>query len=75
MDSRIQKAIELLICNFDQPLAVATLAHHFALSASQFAHLFRDEIGATPARCLRLIRLANAAGGETGEGGHTDRRY
>jgi AraC-like DNA-binding protein len=43
-----------------QPLSLPGLASRVNLSPSRFSHLFRQELGASPARYLRDLRLDSA---------------
>jgi transcriptional regulator GlxA family with amidase domain len=46
--------------NLRRPLSVATLARRAAMSPRNFARLFREEIGTTPARHIEDLRLEAA---------------
>ena len=60
MDSRIAHVIEHMETTIADPLSVPKLAALAELSASRFAHLFRDEVGKPPARYLRELRMERA---------------
>jgi AraC family transcriptional regulator, arabinose operon regulatory protein len=56
-DPRIQAAVTHMRQHLQQRLSVAALAHVTGLSPERFAHLFRQETGATPMRVLTGLRL------------------
>jgi AraC family transcriptional regulator of arabinose operon len=60
MDGRVRAAIEIMDRELAAPLSVTELARRMNLSASRFAHLFRQETGCGPARFLRQLRLDRA---------------
>lgn len=55
--ARIQKSIQFIQAHFADPLSVAGLAGHAAMSPSHFAHSFRQVAGVSPMRYLRDVRL------------------
>lgn len=59
-DERIRKAIEILSNNFEKKIDVDTVAKKIGMSASRFAHLFKEEIGETPMSFRESIRLERA---------------
>jgi AraC family transcriptional regulator, arabinose operon regulatory protein len=59
-DPRITWALDHLAAHLAEPLRVATLAACVNLSPSGFAHLFRREVGTSPARYLRDERMRRA---------------
>jgi AraC family transcriptional regulator of arabinose operon len=59
-DPRIQCAVEIISQGYRRRINLAELALTVGLSVSHFAHLFRREIGVSPARFLRELRLRQA---------------
>ena len=59
-DVRIQAAIDLIGSNRDKPVGVPDLARAVGLSISYFSHLFRDNVGVSPAKFLRDFRMRQA---------------
>jgi AraC family transcriptional regulator, arabinose operon regulatory protein len=60
-DPRISLALEAMGTNPIGPHTVGSLAEMVHMSPSRFAHLFTTEVGLSPMRTLRLIRLQHAA--------------
>lgn len=60
MDKRIKQSISLMQINLVKPLSVAKLAKSQKMSASRFAHLFREEVNITPIHYFKKLRLARA---------------
>jgi AraC-like DNA-binding protein len=60
MGSRIANADRRIQERMSEPLTVAMLAQEFNLSASRFAHLFREEFGVAPMRYLQVQRMLRA---------------
>jgi len=60
MDVRIRCAVDLITSNHDKPLGVPDLARAVGLSVSYFSHLFRDNVGVSPAKFLRDFRMREA---------------
>lgn len=60
LDSRVQRAIELVIANKQGPVTVAGLAQVAGLSVSYFAHLFLRDFGVSPARFVKDERIREA---------------
>jgi AraC family transcriptional regulator of arabinose operon len=60
MDWRVRTAIDGMLRDIDRPLAVSELARRMNLSRSRLTHLFRTEVGCSPARYLRQARLDRA---------------
>ena len=60
VDDRIQRVMDLIINNYDKPLSVPDLARAAGMSVSRFSHLFRDNVGVSPARFLRDYRMREA---------------
>jgi transcriptional regulator GlxA family with amidase domain len=59
-DVRVQRAIELIGLNYGKPLGVPDLARAVGLSVSYFSHLFREQVGISPAKFLRDFRMREA---------------
>jgi AraC family transcriptional regulator, arabinose operon regulatory protein len=60
IDTRIQKAMDLLCQNLTAPLPIGELARQCGLSESRFAHLFTDQLGMTPVEYRELQRMNKA---------------
>lgn len=60
MDARITWALAQIARRLADPLSVATLAAGVNLSPSRFAHLFRHDVGTSPARYLHVMRMLRA---------------
>jgi transcriptional regulator GlxA family with amidase domain len=60
LDVRIQYAVDLVSGNHDKPLGVPDLARAVGLSVSYFSHLFRDNVGVSPAKFLWELRMREA---------------
>ncbi|NLF16880.1 MAG: helix-turn-helix transcriptional regulator [Lentisphaerae bacterium] len=56
----IQRAVSAIHERFASPLSIAALATAAGLSASRFAHLFRQQTGVSPMRYLEGVRLEQA---------------
>lgn len=60
-DSRIALSMRLLEKEYECPnLKSRDLAKLFRLSESRFRHLFLQEVGISPSKFLKLVRLKNA---------------
>jgi transcriptional regulator GlxA family with amidase domain len=59
-DPRIQWAVEIISRDYRRRINLGELARTVGLSVSHFAHLFRREVGVSPARFLREFRLRQA---------------
>jgi AraC-like DNA-binding protein len=59
-DVRIQRAIDLIAANYGKSIGVPDLAEAVGLSISHFSHLFRDNVGVSPAKFLRDLRMCEA---------------
>jgi transcriptional regulator GlxA family with amidase domain len=59
-DVRIQRAIDLITADYSQPLDVMDLAQAVGLSVSYFSHLFRNNVGISPAKFLQDFRMREA---------------
>ena len=60
MDQRVQAVIRLMEENLRAELPLGRLAEAVRLSPSRLHQLFRDEIGTSPVRHLKSLRLAAA---------------
>jgi AraC family transcriptional regulator of arabinose operon len=60
MGGRIRAAVDMLHRHLDRSWRVEELAARVHLSASRFAHLFRAEMGVSPARYVKTLRLVRA---------------
>src|SRR5919106_2992901 len=60
MDTRIARALEQMEQHLDTRLTIETLAAAVDLSPSRFAHLFRHDVGTSPARYLHALRMLRA---------------
>lgn len=60
MDERVLNAIERMRCDLRHPTPVTRLADRSELSASRFAHLFTAQVGESPARYLKRLRMERA---------------
>ena len=58
--TRIQQSMHFIQANFRSPLTVNDLASQASMSASHFAHSFRQVSGVSPMRYLRNVRLDEA---------------
>jgi AraC family transcriptional regulator, arabinose operon regulatory protein len=62
LDDRIREAVLFVAGNLDQPLTVRRLAEEVHLSPSRFAHVFRMQLGTSPARFIEQRRIERAQG-------------
>jgi AraC-like DNA-binding protein len=60
MDRRIARALGHMEQQLRAPLTIAALAAEISLSPSRFVHLFRRDVGTTPARYLHVLRMLRA---------------
>lgn len=60
MDVRVIRTMATMTRRLPDRLTVSALAAEVDLSPSRFAHLFRNETGASPIRYLHELRLAYA---------------
>jgi transcriptional regulator GlxA family with amidase domain len=68
--SRLGSVMDWMAENLHRPLSVEALADHACLSPRQFARVFREEAGVTPARFLEQLRVEAARRRlESGRGG------
>jgi AraC family transcriptional regulator of arabinose operon len=59
-DERMQRVVACIDARLGEELPVEELAHTAGLSASRFAHLFRDVMGLTPMKFLEVRRVEKA---------------
>jgi len=60
LDARIQRALDLIHNGPNRQFAVSELARLVGLSESHFHHLFRREIGVSPAKYVDTLMLRDA---------------
>jgi AraC family transcriptional regulator of arabinose operon len=60
MDRRIEWVTAQMQARLGATLTVAGLARDVNLSPSRFAHLFQEQLGTSPARYLRALRMTRA---------------
>lgn len=60
LDERIRKAADLLAEQLHEPFSLAKLARECGLSVSRLAHLFREQMGASPQKYQEQLRLQSA---------------
>ena len=60
MDRRTVSALALMEQRIGTPLAIDAIAASVHLSPSRFAHLFRRDVGTSPARYLHALRMLRA---------------
>lgn len=60
MDTRITRALDYIDHHLDARLPIETLAAAADLSPSRFAHLFRHEVGTSPAQYVHTLRMLRA---------------
>jgi transcriptional regulator GlxA family with amidase domain len=60
MDPRVRQAVDLLSEDLSRPFNLDVLAASVNLSASRLRHLFKSEIGLTPAQYLKRLRIEGA---------------
>jgi transcriptional regulator GlxA family with amidase domain len=58
----LRETQEWILDNLERPLAVPELARRANLSTRHFSRVFREEVGATPARYVERMRIARARG-------------
>ena len=61
LDPRIRAALQVVGTSPTVPHSVAELARQVGLSSDWFARLFRAQLGVSPKRMLRVVRLRQAA--------------
>lgn len=60
MDLRVRQALNLLSEDLSRPFNLNELAAAVNLSPSRLRHLFKNEIGLTPAQYLKRLRIEGA---------------
>lgn len=60
MDPRVVQAINLLSEDFNLHINFEVLARSVNLSPSRMRHLFKEEVGMTPAQYLKMVRIKQA---------------
>jgi AraC family transcriptional regulator of arabinose operon len=60
MDQRVQIALALMTEELRRELSSDVLAQSVNLSPSRFRHIFKAEVGTSPARHLRALRMERA---------------
>jgi transcriptional regulator GlxA family with amidase domain len=61
MDHRVRATIDIMEQRLRQPLAIRELAAAVGVSPSRLAHLFVRDVGLSPTRFLRSLRMQRAA--------------
>jgi AraC family transcriptional regulator of arabinose operon len=61
VDTRVREALQVMSADLVAQHTLASLARACQLSPSRFAHLFQEEMGISPIRALRQMRLRQAA--------------
>lgn len=59
-DARVGKALQTIEQRYDEPLGVADLARQAALTPESLIRLFKRELGISPYRYLKAVRLQKA---------------
>lgn len=62
LDDRIRDAVHFMASHLDQPPSVSTIADAVQLSPSRLSHLFREQVGVSPARFVEHRRMERAQG-------------
>lgn len=60
MDQRVQRVKTLIESSFDRELSVSEMARFVDLSVSHLQHLFKNEMGQSPAHYVQALRLKQA---------------
>lgn len=60
MDNRIGKIVDHLNSHFQHKISFGDIAPMVNLSASRLRHIFRVEVGVSPAQYVKLLRLNRA---------------
>lgn len=60
MDERVQRVKTLLESSFNQEITVSEMARLVDLSISHLQHLFKNELGQSPAQYVQELRLMRA---------------
>lgn len=62
MDARIRKILLLMEDNLSLGLPLGRMAQSVNLSSSRLSHLFKSELGMSPAQYLKTLRMKKARG-------------
>lgn len=62
LDDRIQAAVLFIARHLDQPLELRAIAASVRLSPSRLSHLFKEQLGVSPARFVEQRRIERAQG-------------
>lgn len=60
MDQRVQRVKTLIESSLDRELSVSEMARFVHLSVSHLQHLFKNDIGQSPAHYVQALRLKRA---------------
>jgi len=60
LDARLHEAVLFVVGHLDRPLNVPAIADAVKLSPSRLSHLFKQQLGVSPARFLELRRIERA---------------
>jgi transcriptional regulator GlxA family with amidase domain len=60
MDPRVQLAVRQMEKQLHRELSLEVMAQSVNLSSSRFRHLFKKEMGTTPAQYLKALRMRRA---------------
>jgi len=60
LDDRLHEAVLFIARHLGRPLSVAEIAEAVQLSPSRLSHLFKDQLGTSPARFVELRRIERA---------------
>jgi transcriptional regulator GlxA family with amidase domain len=60
MDQRVQRVKTLIESSFHREIPVSEMARFVDLSVSHLQHLFKNEIGQSPAHYVQVLRLSRA---------------
>lgn len=60
MDERVQRVKTLIESSFNREITVSEMARFVDLSVSHLQHLFKDELGQSPAQYVQELRLMRA---------------
>jgi AraC family transcriptional regulator of arabinose operon len=61
LDQRVREALQIMSADLVTRHTLTSLARACQVSPSRFAHLFQEELGTSPIRALRQMRLRQAA--------------
>lgn len=61
MDQRVERVKTLIESSFDRELSVSEMARFVDLSVSHLQHLFKNELGQSPAQYVQAVRLKRAS--------------